>query len=202
MPGAISIGGLPDHAVYGGSVDGRLLVDTFVGTEGTTPPNHLPDLNKSGNPWVDQTAGATIESNKLSDNQADRISYLNVGTADVRITCTLTINGNDFFGLLFRRAASDQFYIAGADIDNDATVVWINNAGWTQIASVAHTYVQGQVVNIEVILKGSSIKVIMDGVADVDITNSAVNGTAHGIYVDGGTWSADGLWDNFIVHPN
>ena len=182
-----------------------LVSDTFTGADTTTLPNHDPDVDVVGGGWTDADAGITIESNKASDNDVTALSVIDSGEADVVITATMVIQGggSGFNGLVFRYQDSTHYFIAGCDLLNDVTAVWINNAGFSQIANPAHNYTAGETVNLRVTLSGSSIKVDIDGVNEVDITNTNfATATSHGLYNDAAGGGTDATWDNFLVVPN
>lgn len=193
----VSIGGIPVFMIGGKTPNPYLVIDSFTDANATALASHTP--NKGGT-WVDVTAGITIESNKASDNQADRLSVIDCADADVVIEADLVLAGSNFFGIVFRYQDSTHYWIAGCDILNNATRIWINNAGWTQKATNAHTYTNGDAVSIKVILNGTSIKVDIDGTNELSITDATLQTeTKHGLYEDGVSWAADGTWDNFAI---
>src|SRR3990172_5689499 len=133
------------------------------------------------------------------------LSVIDSGEADVVITAIMVIQGggSGFNGLVFRYQDSTHYFIAGCDLLNDVTAVWINNAGFSQIANPAHNYTAGETVNLRVTLSGSSIKVDIDGVNEVDITNTNfATATSHGLYNDAAGGGTEATWDNFLVVPN
>ena len=203
---SINIGAIPEYVLgIGGPTDNALVRDTFTGADTTTLPNHTPDRNTTGNAWVDVTAGITIESNKASDNDGTVITRIDTGKGDVIIEVVMVIQGggNGFNGLLFRFQDATHYLIAGADALADVTAVWINNAGFTQLANPAHNYTAGETVNFKLVLKGSSIKLDVNGVNEVDITNTNfATATSHGLYNDNATGGADATWDNFVIYAN
>ena len=148
--------------------------------------------------------GMTIESNKASDNQGDRLFVANATAADATIEADLVLAGGNFFGFMFRYVDSDHFLIAGADILQDKVAVWKNDGGsWSEIGGAGNgstVYTNGDAVALKVVLLANSIKVYSGGTLKIDISNSFNNtATKHGLYVDGDAWAADGTYDQFRI---
>lgn len=177
-----------------------VVYDTFTDTNGVAIASHTPDKAPVGASWSSYVAGTTIESNKASDNSADRQAVIDSGISDCTITADMVLQGGNFFGVMFRSTDSNHFFIAGCDVAFDYTTVWLNNAGWSQLAQVAHAYSNGDAVSIQVVLNGANIQVTCNGVLDVNINNATLQtATKHGLYSDGSAWGADGTWDDFAV---
>lgn len=183
-------------------MDGFLVLDNFADIDGTTLPNHTPDVDEVGSGWTDVIAGITIESNRASDNQGDRRAVIDSGAADVVMVCNMVISDNGQ-GFIFRFQDSTHFFIAITNALSNASQVWINNAGFSNIASFAHVWNSGDAVEIRLTLSGDSIKVEYDDVEEIDIINSNFQTeTEHGLYQDVSSPSVDGTWDAFSIRAS
>lgn len=179
-----------------------LVLDLFVDTEGTALASHTPDIDTVGTGWTEVVSGITIESNRASDNQADRQAVIDAGVADCRIRVDLVANSVNFTGIIFRYQNSTNFLIAGADTIFSRVAIWKNVAGvFTNLAgNTTPAIPQGTAGTLDVRLLGSNIKLLWDGVEYLDITETTGQSeTEHGLYEDGDTWSADATWDNFRI---
>lgn len=183
-----------------------LVLDYFTDANGTTPPNHVPNIRPAGVVYEDAVAGATIEGNRLSDNSGDRIVVINSGRANVIVRSRLTVQGGNFFGFVFRYQDATHYLIGGCDIGLNKVAIWQNNAGWTEIggnANGSRVFNDGDIVDLEVRTQGSSIQVFINGLLGASTTSALfLTETRHGFYVDGNSWSTDGFYDNLQILAN
>lgn len=83
-----------------------LLLDKFVGANGTHLAAHTPDI---GGPWVDGTAGWQIDSNQALQTVNANQSHVEVGRKICAASMLVNLNGCDPGNLIEFAIADDAF---------------------------------------------------------------------------------------------
>ena len=177
--------------------------DFFTDPNGTTPPNHIPDIDVIGGGWTDVIAGATIQSNRLSDGSAARQAVIDAGQFDVEVNSRITVSGGGASenGLTFRYQDASNYLWAGVDLLWQTTRIYRVVAGTpTEIGGAANfseSYANGQLIFARIVAVGTSISLYIDGIQKGTPTESNFqNETEHGIYSN---HVAECTWDDFRV---
>lgn len=210
MSGA-GAGILPITRLNYGETESAIFKDSFSGeSNGTILPNHTShiDINRLSKPYVDVTAGITIEGGKASDNDATVCTTVDMGYSDciLQVVCVPQGGGNGFQGLSFRQQDATHYLIAGLDITWDKITIWKNNGGvWSEEGGNGNgsfNVVAGTAYKLRVKLQGSSITVYVDDVIQATATiTDFQTATQHGLYADAAGGGVDATWDDFVVYP-
>lgn len=91
---------------------GTLLLDNFVGVNGTHLAAHTPDV---GGPWVDGTAGWQIQSNHAKQTVDVNESHVEVGRKIEQVSCVANFAGcdpsNSLVLILGNDAGTEQVFL-------------------------------------------------------------------------------------------
>ena len=156
-----------------------IFTDTFTDSDGTALTAHTSD---SGQSWVFALGldAATIQTNKAIalTGVGTGVYYLNAtpATADYTVEADITIASDSGSGVVGRcNAAGNTFYLAR----------YLKSAGeWqlfafvsgtaTNIGSYAEAITNGTVKNVRLDMSGTAIKVYIDDVLRINVTNASV----------------------------
>jgi hypothetical protein len=191
--------------------------DTFTGTAGNSLMPHAMD---DGSTWVLRTGSEAApiftNGNRIRQNGAsgfDIYSSAGLGTADYSVEADIYVASsvaNFWPGVMGRMLASNI-----NNANNSCYFAQADSTGWqlfskvtgttTQIGSYSQSLSAGTTYNLRMSMVGSSIKVFVNGVQRISVTNSAVNntGVAGLSYWSSATGSNTvGMHiDNFAVYP-
>lgn len=93
-----------------------LLLDNFVGANGTSLDAHAPDTNPGGNAWVEQAGISDIQSNRLnfsgsSPGGAGWIATIDIEEADYEIEAVVRFPTSGSVSIVIRYVANNNFYL-------------------------------------------------------------------------------------------
>ena len=187
MPGAISIGAIPDHLLGIGPIDSFAFRDDFIDANGTLLTNHLPGLYT----WVNALGDMTISSNEAGTD-VDAACVLDTGISEnVRMRTSRMVSNDNFAGFIIRYSNSDNFIIAGADGFTSRWAIWKNVAGgFTNIGTASDSDVPAlgadTILNFEVWCSSIDIAIYTNGIIRVKSTADSFNddATIVGLYSD------------------
>jgi hypothetical protein len=184
-----------------GSSVATIASDTFTRADN---PTVLGSTEVGGLAWVQPAGNYGIIGNQLYQSSAltNKIAVVNAGVADCTITVTIPVWDSTLAskgaGIAFRSTA-------GATLDylefipDNGTGFQLAKAvagAYTNLATGAFTPVNGDVM--KVILLGTSIRVLQNGVQVVAVTDATgLTNTYHGVCM--GIGSSLGRWDNFSI---
>ena len=174
--------------------------DSFSEASPTQLSEHTPDFD-SGFSWTEHlggfqtTSGPGVETNSTQGN-GDCVATVDFVDSDVSLGCDFArgTDASDHGGLCFRLSDVNNYLyvrVTGSDIE----VRKVDAGTDSLVASAAHTWSGGTQKFLQIILHGSSIRVLVDSVEAVD-TSSSFNDTAtrHGLFCDD---QADHDWRSF-----
>lgn len=189
------------------------FADTFTRADSSTTLG----TSESGQAWAVGNNGdaATLPTFGIQSGQAyclnpgtqvDTHAWIETGLSDCAISANVTVctaASGDWVGLLFRRQDSSNYFWVRLDNGNDAVAIVRNLAGTRSVpSSAALTLTDGQVVALQIVLSGSSIKVFCDGVLKITYTDTNMQtATKHGLAFPIAAVHAPGAAriDNFLV---
>jgi concanavalin A-like lectin/glucanase superfamily protein len=199
--------------------ESTLSSDSFTGTAGTDLGSHTSDNGAGWTRWVVDTPTAVLTSgNRLTRNGVGGISYLtsvvpNTAdyqvSADVYVASLITDDAAGVVGRFDTTNTNATRYMARYNV----TKGWwelrkdVNGAGsslgtWTATLTVGQTY------NVALDMKGTTIRMLVDGVVRASVTDTSISGVgAAGIRLGSGNTGASptdttGLHlDNFRLNP-
>lgn len=156
-----------------------LVNDTFTDSNGTLLSAHVMDV---GGGWTDLRGSHWIQGNKAQPNTlvsgqaADTVS---IGVVDGKLSTTITpafsSSANAWRQAIgFRWTNDSNGFLLYCDPRSNVMFILQVVAGFAQtIATVSHTFVSGTPIDIEIVLKGSSIKINVDGTQVMAVTSTA-----------------------------
>jgi len=169
-----------------------------IGYDSANRPDNVNVGNMdTGQVWTKEQGSFGVSGNKIycvTNTISDSINC-DFGISDCVVSC-LCRGSNSRAGLRLR-AVNDLNRIAVViSSTNFISVIEVIEGVVTQIASVESGTLYSVEHEIKCILKGSNLKVLVNGVQKIDV-GVILSGTKHGIY---NTSDATGAtWDNFLV---
>lgn len=176
--------------------DGDKLENMVVAGYGTTPTQS----------WNVEDDGWTIQSNKAAYDGAvsSQPAWIETFKSDVILEAEITTSAtaSKFLGLLLRYKNKSNFIrltISNVAAGTDVSLTRVENGTATSIATATAGLAASTAYKVKVLLQGTSIKVFIDSVSQID-TTSAVHQTEtkHGIFANN-TGVTDYRWDDFRV---
>jgi len=173
----------PDYLVY----------DTFTGPNGTSLDAHTPEKDDVGAGWVEVAGNWAITGGALpGSGTGGDIATIAVGVAGHYAEAELTLQGKAP-GVIARYVDSTHFWVALMNGVTGAIDLYINNAGFTNMGSIAATWNDGDRLRLS--CSGDVLTVLQNDVQKIQITNATFN-TATVVGVREG-YDAGELWDDF-----
>lgn len=206
MPGAINLGGIPDHML--GGVNPLLAVyvfDTFTAADGQALSTHTPDIAPALSSWdVDNASvfDSTGNVEKLATAAAaPNYAWISAGVADgiVSATIRLSATANSYTGLMVHVADSANMMEIAMNSFLSELSVTQNVAGVrAAISTAAITFTAGSDYVLAVRTVGPTMTVFVDDTLEITITDTdGETNTSWGLFqFDAIT---DASWDNFRV---
>ena len=181
--------------------------DAFTDTNGTLLQSHTPT---GGTSWVKHSASgsenATIQSNKLAHPilaSSPLLYYANFAsaTAECEVQVVMTVNANCAGGITARHSTSDTtFYLARHLRSTNQWQLFKFVAGTaTNIGVYAETIANGSTRTLKLTCTGTAIKVYIDGVERISVTDSAITAAGYCGLRFGATTADSSLFDDFTV---
>lgn len=170
------------------------------------------DNTDIGSNWTEVTQDVAILSNTLVNNTTNKSGHLVTATgftpsdADYQVQADVTIknvaNNLSATGVIGRCTDSTHFYMAR--IAPNAFQLYKFNAGATLLGSTTPTVNLGTTYNVKLSMSGSTIRGYLDGVLQVEVTDTALTSTGNAgvrIFPDntGTPAVGDSIIDNFLV---
>jgi hypothetical protein len=161
-----------------------------------------PDVNLPGNSYTVVNGGFNISNNRaIGTAVGTNDAVIDTGLSDATISAQMyapTSAGGA--GLIFRETDASNYWLAQWDVGGGAFTLFKRVAGTpttlctTGIGSALVSAGAGREIPIEVLITGSSIRVLLHGVSICTVTDS-FNSTAtkHGINLFGTTATIDDL---------
>ena len=191
--------------------------DSLSGEAGARLGSHLPD-HDAGWAWTEHLRGFRIASGGAgvqthgAPGGGPCVATLDFGDPDVSIGCDFErgLNATVHGGLCFRYSnVSNYLYarVTGAGVELRS----VDKGADSLIASASHVWPAGTTGFLQVVLHGSSIRVLVDDVELID-SETSFNETAtrHGLFCGGGAdhvWAGFGGWASLFrgsvdsIHP-
>lgn len=205
MPGAISIGAVPNHMILAGSVLDSyaqyLFYDSFTDINGTvldtSADGHTPN---KGSKWTNGAASGTltVSSGTFLPGGTDGDDlFVDVLRADHYAQAEFTAGDNDF-GLIIQMTSSNVYMLGQLTSTNGSVQIYRNNSGFSLISNTAMTFANGDILRFEV-SDSNDFEIYQNDtlvVTSTDGTNSTA-GTSVGIRV--GSVATNGFLDNFAA---
>lgn len=186
-----------------GGIVGPFLQDNFAGTAATHLENHTPDI---GGAWSIVSLGLTnleidlngsgkaITQLQAAVGSSMYINAVTPPTADYKVVATFTVGDftgtDDFF--LFARAGSNpntQSYNFGYV---KSAQEWQLRRNTTRLAGTNVILVQGQVVQIEMRIRGTTLTGYADGVQQLTTTDATYASAGQVAIYGGGSGAGSG----------
>ncbi len=166
------------------------IQDSFTGPNGALLSTHSPEINTTGNPWIERMNAIQIISNHAAPiNTVNyNISTIETGAPNVLIFCTVSISsGNAQPGIVFRYLDNSNYWIGTLKKQGGSGFIGIyqvtsgsnpvlraNSANFTVTTGTAYT--------IWVILNGSAIQMFISGYNCSTTNTIGMNNTQHGLW--------------------
>lgn len=195
-------------------LDAYLVYDTFTDDDDVAIESHTPEKDAEGGGWgvtVGTAAEFRISSNKLWINLNTggdgSMAIIDAGNADVIINCTVTLGGNNPM-IRFRvdgdnASPIDNCWAANPSCSANALRIQkIDGGSWSNEATTAQTYTEGDVIEMRITLSGDSIRLDdLTNSKNVSTTDSfQETETEHGI--GEGYGNNAGYFDDFTIEAN
>jgi hypothetical protein len=163
-----------------------LLYDTFTDPDGTLLTNHAPDIDLAGNGW-EELGGSSIINNNAAVKVGGGLGIgVNVGAADVTITCDVTVSNatNNPHGVIFRAVDANNMWWLVYDAGPGAAAInllEINAGTLTARDSVTETLTDGTYA-FKIVASGSLITCYVNDVEKVSFSSAFLAAaTRHGL---------------------
>ena len=198
MPGAVSVGAIPDYLIASRDVGNASLVsDTFTDVNGTSLDLHTPNASP-GTAWVEYSGTWEIQGNEVTQTggaAVHRVAAIDAGASDVDVTVTfVTIVGADA-GLVVRVTDDNNHYML--QILATTFAFYKKEAGaFTLLASASATIANGDVVMVRA--SGNNLAAFQNEVERVTAVDATFpTQTRHGIR----QYSGANSMDSFLIEP-
>jgi hypothetical protein len=128
-----------------------------------------------------------------------------LGTADYTVRAIVnSSSGNNYHGVCGRRVNSgstdSDSYSAFIKEDVDSIYLFKRVSGtWTQIGSYAITITAGVDYTVKLSMQGTTIKMFLDGVERISVTDSSLSAAGDACIDAGGGGATGTRWDDFLV---
>lgn len=160
-----------------------------VATDNFNRSNGAVGSNWTASP--DEGFDLTILSNALKGQGGDAAGFWNANSFNNAQYSQITVTtAGNYSGVIVRGNASD--YVVGQYIDGDVAIIWYNSGGYTQIARVAHSVVNGDILRLEAV--GSAFSLYVNGT----LRASGSNGSAPATGAAGVLCSSADVLDNWV----
>jgi hypothetical protein len=187
-----------------------LISDTFTDTNGTAIASHTPDVQAVSGSYrtiVTYNIDSNIQiisntARGTTNNLTTSSAVIETGQSDVIVSADVNRNGTGLnyggTGLSFRCSGSTGYKVDLLRVSTPR--VRLDRFDGVILAQPNFSWDNNTTYNLKVIASGSSIKVYVDDVLYIDVTDSTYTGTEHGISVltDSGTNS---FADNLLIEP-
>jgi predicted phosphodiesterase len=173
-----------------------LVSDTFNRADGSV------GLAETGQQWVAQSGTYAIKSNKLvktvSGATFDQI-VIDSGNPNVAVDVDFVWKTGNTGGLTLRNSDVSNFIqtiITASGLELRKAVAGV----YTSLGNYAFTPVNNTTYHFKAILNGDSIKILLDGVERINVTETFNNTqTKHGLRVPNTVFGAEATFDNFVI---
>ncbi len=175
-------------------VTGIYPYDDFTDGAGIALEDHI--VLHGRDTWTKQVDTAVIASNKLGpDGGGDIVYTLDCLIYDAHVQVKFTKGADNDPVLVFRFLDTNNYFYIRTEATNLA-VRKVEAAGDTELAATAVAWAAAATKTVKVILHGTSIRVLVDGVEQIT-TTSAFNQTETKHGVGGEAAHANARWDDF-----
>jgi hypothetical protein len=185
-----------------------LLLDTFTAPDDTAITSHTPDIQAvAGSYSTVSTYGGAIDYKILSNVATGTAASISTGVAvietgqtdvtviaDINRNNTRTVHGGAGIAFRWDSTAGSGYFV---DFLNDTIRLAPFPTGTVQTA--AFSFSTTTTYEMKAVLSGSSIKVYMDDVLYLDLTDSTYSGTEHGVSITANSSGANSTADNLRV---
>ena len=201
MGGLGGLGGLSAQpgifAAGGGIFDEFLVFDNFTDIDGVQLINHTPDRDVVGGGWQSVLAGDDvnrhIHSNEFHIDESvanwGSVNPIDAGNANVSITCTITLGGNNP-ALGFRILdINNHWHSNPSNSANVLRIVKENGGSVTVEGQVGQNYVAGEDIDARITCDASDVLTIFDDTNSISVTTTDAHNssqTLHGVSAESG----------------
>jgi hypothetical protein len=161
--------------------------DSFTGAAGTLLSDHTADSGSTWTHWTNDTATSVLsDSNRLRRNGTGGVTYLTSAVppgADYQVSADIYVKSllsNDAAGVVGRFDTSNTNgtgtrYMARYNVSAGYWELRKDvNGGGTLLGSYTATPTVGQTYNVALDMKGSTIRMLVDGVERVSVTDTSI----------------------------
>lgn len=187
-----------------------VVLDTYTAADGTVATSRSPDTGPA--PTSTETH-YLIESNKLTNvivthggSPIYRPLVYASGVSDCSVSADIkpTVVGSPAFdtgALMFRYVDDNNMWVVQLIASSNINVISIVAGTITASNSFSHTTTGGNTYNVKVVLAGSNVQLIVDGVSLGSFGGATFNQTAthHGVAIDEANPGGSTTIDNFEV---
>lgn len=174
---------------YGARKVQRLIYDTFTGTNGTALTSHIPDVDKVGAGWKQETTPSSVV--QIQNNTAKVVSnagtnypvkYIDSGNSNVDVRVSLLPITDGDIGVVTRWFGDRQYWMTRWYFTSAAVQIYENNSGYTLRASVAKT---GGLQNysISFLVSGNNLTATVGSTVLTHSSSLFSSSTKHGIWI-------------------
>lgn len=195
--------------------------DTFTDADGTLLQSHTGETGATWSKYPGYTTDATITTNRVRGNGAtdSEVYYASavpvIADYDVeavlKVVSLLAGDIPTFFARADHTVAAgnDTYYYVHYDHDNTRWVVAKGVAGvFTDLGTFSQTFLAGETATARLELRGSSLKLYIDGTLRISVTDSAITSAgrvAVGLYKSDATsgyhWDSITATDHIVIRP-
>jgi len=178
--------------------DGLLIVyDNFTDSNGVDLVAHDPNLPVPAPNWTERTSTSDFEitngvARDAANNGAkDSRVVVDSGTAYGTVEAQITKNGGRKIGLAVRMNGSNDSQWISAWWEDGQVIVLRRNGGFSELGrGTGPSWANGETKQFQVVMDGTSIDVVIDGVTYVSVTDTQLTSqTHHGLFTF--SWVSD-----------
>jgi hypothetical protein len=181
-----------------------VVSDTFTGTSGTLLSAHTGEIGATWTKHPSYTGNAYISNVNTERGNANSLYYAsgipNTADYDVQADFVGTVSLANRIGIAGRiNTSTNTYYRLTYSVPNSAYQLELINAGTVSLLQSANpgywnsNFDSGQTHNVKLQMRGTSIKVFVDGVERISVTDSTITaagraGVYTGSYDNSDTW--------------